>query len=636
MLTPEDILKKHWGYDTFRPLQKEIITSVLQCHDTLALLPTGAGKSVCYQVPALIQEGLTLVISPLIALMQEQVAQLKETGIPAELISSGMHITDLHRILKNAVEDGYAMLYISPERIQTETFREYLPALNLKLIAVDEAHCISQWGHDFRPDYLKIASIRDIFPKVPILALTASATPEVADDISRNLQLKTPQRYDQSFERNNIEYKVVYSEQKANDVSRLLHTHTWNGSAIVYCRSRKNTELLSRRLRDSGINALAYHAGMPLKQREEHRQLWTDGTYKVMVATTAFGMGINKTDVRLVIHNDAPEHLEGYYQESGRAGRDGKNAIAAILYNNEDIKRLKESVYTKFPPTDFLRKVYQSIAEHLHIPVGCEPYRYYDFNLADFCKHFGLPVMTTANAMKLLAQEDLWTINEAVLKPTTAHFIADRQELDNIGKTYPDLGLIITTLLRLYGTLFYHPTIINTKVIARHLRLKEAIVMQLLEQLDKMEVLVLNKPKASPQLFFHHYRVDSKQLIIDTVRIKELRDAHGKRTNAIIQYITNSSSCRTQLMLAYFGEKLDQPCGHCDICRSKQSNTQANTATTRDAIWNILPADRSPMAIQDIIQLLPGYNGKHITETLREMADYGQLTLHANGAVSKS
>ncbi len=628
MQSPEEILKRYWGHSSFRPLQQEIIDSVLLRRDTLALLPTGGGKSICYQLPALMLKGITIVVTPLIALMQEQVEKLLGKDIPAAYIYAGMHRSEVYRILSNAAEGAYKLLYISPERIQTSLFEEFLPVLNIQLIAVDEAHCISQWGHDFRPDYLKVNTLRQVFRNTPILAVTASATPMVESDIITQLQLKDTQVFRQSFERTNIQYSLAYSEQKNSEIVALLQEHT--GSGIVYCRSRKQTEILAKQLQAHGINALPYHAGMQNEIRTNYRLLWTNNEVPVMVATTAFGMGIDKPDVRTVIHYDIPEHIEAYYQESGRAGRDGKSATSVLLYNHQDIYKLQVSTATQFPPYDFIRTVYQSVAEYLHIAIGTEPHKYYDFDLADFCKKFRLPAITTTRALKLLEQEGLWTLTESVFNPTTVHILADRHELDNIGRTYPDMHLLITTMLRLYGTLFYHPTAVNVKVIAKHLGVKAGIISQMLKRLHDTEVIQFNQPKEGPQLFFHHYRVDSRTLIINTERINALKKAHEERTNAMMQFITETH-CRTKYMMHYFGQQYDKDCGHCDVCAAKTVQKVDIKELQKD-ILNIL-ATGGTIHIADLAKILPAYNNQAVATTARQMMDDGILGLSSSNTV---
>lgn len=624
MQQPEQILKRFWGYDRFRPLQKDIISNVLKQADTLALLPTGGGKSLCYQLPALMLPGVTLVITPLIALMHDQVERLQQLDIPAAYIDSGMHRSDLIRTLKNAIEGAYKLLYISPERLQTHTFNEYLPAMDVRLIAVDEAHCISQWGHDFRPDYLKVAMLRNVFRDVPVIAVTASATPKVEEDIMLQLGMKGANVFRQSFERTNIYYDIRYSENKLTEVTEHLSQN--RGSSIIYCRSRKQTEHLSKQLNNAGFDALAYHAGMTADKRKDHQQRWLNDSTKIMVATTAFGMGIDKPDVRSVIHYDVPEHIEAFYQESGRAGRDDDPATSLLLYNQTDLNRLEESTDTQFPPYDFIRKVYQSVAEYLQIPIGTEPYRYYNFELADFCKKFKLPALPTSRALKLLEQEGLWTLTEAVFSPSTALMLADRQEIDNLGRNYPELGVLITTLLRLYGTLFYHPTAINPKVVAKHLRVKQTVVIQLLQQLDKMEILEFNQPKEGPQLFFHHYRVNSEHLIINTDRINALKKAHKTRTEAIIQFITGDV-CRNVFMLHYFGQNYNKHCGHCDICNRNEYVTVSDKEIQQVILASFATSE---IELSKLVQQLADYDKEIVMNNIRRLLDENTLGLRAN------
>ncbi len=610
-------------------MQEDIINSILEKKDTLALLPTGGGKSLCYQVPAVLMEGVCVVVSPLIALMQDQVARLKGTGISAAAIHAGMHYNDVKRILNNTANDAYDLLYVSPERLQTYLFNEYLPSLDISFMAVDEAHCISQWGHDFRPDYLKVASLREVFKKVPVLALTASATPDVEADISKQLHLKAPTIFRQGFERKNIFYKVLYTENKNRDLLEYLQP---GNTGIIYCRSRKQTENLVRYLAQHNISAVAYHAGMSKDKREENRDMWMTNQAKTMVATTAFGMGIDKTDVKTVIHYDAPEHIEAWYQETGRAGRDGKAANAIALYNAADINRLHDSTALQFPAESYLKQVYQSVVEYLQIPIGNEPYTYFPFELQDFCKKFRLEALPASYALKLLEQEGLWTLSDAAFNPATVQFITGRQELDNISNTYPDLGAVILVLLRLYGTVFYHPTTIRIAVIAKQLKIKQELAEQLLQRLNDMEVLEYRKPLSSPQLFFHHYRVDSKHLIIDTNRIGILRKKHEERTNSMIAFLQNTTLCRMRMMLEYFGELTTKDCGHCDVCLKKGS-TEIDTSTIEKQVMNLLQQNTS-LSIHSLGQYFPAAIREEVLTLIRAMTDERRLKLSPDGNLS--
>lgn len=631
MLSAEEILKRYWGYNSFRPLQKEIIDNILSGRDTLALLPTGGGKSVCYQLPALMSKGVCIVISPLIALMKDQVDKLKELEIPAACIHSGMHYADVKRTLDNTVQDGYKLLYISPERLQTDFFNEYLPNIDISFIAVDEAHCVSQWGHDFRPDYLKIASLREVFRDVPMLALTASATVDVQKDIITQLQLRKPGLFLESFSRKNIFFSVQYSENKNRDVIQALADN--KGCSIIYCRSRKQTETLVRYLSQNGISASHYHAGMQKDKREATQQSWMNNETNTIIATTAFGMGIDKADVRMVIHYDAPEHLEAYYQEAGRAGRDGKNALALLLYNQTDINRLEESIALQFPPEEYLRKVYQSVAEYLQIAIGMEPDRYYPFDLYDFCKKFDLQAVPAARALKLLEQDGLWTLSEAVFNPATIEFKVDRETLDRLSDTYPDLGFVTTNLLRLYGTIFHYPTTIRLSLIAKQLKMNQELAEGLLQKLADMGILEYRKPSDTPQLYFHHYRVDSRHLIINTKRIETLRKKHIERTHAMTAFIENKEQCRERILLSYFGEQADINCGHCDVCIANRKKQPADIKNLRKEIQQLLK-EQSTVGIQQLISLFPGTIREDIGALIRLMADEGIIKLNTNNTIS--
>lgn len=628
--TPLQILKKYWGYETFRPFQEEIINSILDANDTVALLPTGAGKSLCYQVPALKKKGVCLVISPLIALMQDQVGRLKKLGIQAEAIHAGMHFNDVKRILDNTMHDAYKLLYISPERLQTDLFRQYLPAFDISFIAVDEAHCISQWGHDFRPDYLKIAELKHAFKHRPILALTASATTDVVQDICRQLELPQPAIFRQSFERSNIFYDVRYTENKNNALQEALQSNA--GSSIIYCRSRKQTENLVRYLAQHGKTALPYHAGMSKDKREENQQAWMDGKVAAMIATTAFGMGIDKADVRMVLHYDTPEHLEAYYQETGRAGRDGEKAMALAFYNQTDINRLIESTNLQFPPEEYLRHVYQSVAEYLQIPTGTEPYKYFPFELRDFCKKFKLEVVAASYALKLLEQEGLWTLSDAVFNPASVQFTVGRGELDHIAETYPDLGAVTLALLRLYGTVFYHPTTIRISIVAKQLKISADLADRLLQKLDAMGILEYRKPLNTPQLFFHHYRVDSRHLIIDFKRINALKKRHLYRTEHMVNYLQNQQICRDRLLLQYFGESAGKDCGHCNVCSTKHPQT-VETGINNEAILDLIKT-AGYMHIAMVDKHFPAAIRMEIITLIRTMVDERKLVLSLEGNIS--
>ncbi len=625
MLTPEEILKEYWGYDAFRPLQREIIASVMADRDTLALLPTGGGKSICYQVPALMRDGCCLVISPLIALMQDQVGRLQELNIPAAALHSGMGHTEVKQILEDAVNGRYKLLYVSPERLHTYVFEDYLYQMDLNLIAIDEAHCVSQWGHDFRPDYLRIAELKELFRNTPMLALTATATIDMQQDIAIQLKLNNPHFYKQSFARNNIFYAVYYSENKNADTINDI-----NECSIVYCRSRKQTESVGRYLRQKDISSAVYHAGMSKDDRMAAQEQWMTNAASVMVATTAFGMGIDKPDVRTVIHYDAPEHLEAWYQEAGRAGRDGQRSFAGTLYNSTDIKRLEESTSLQYPPEAYLRLVYQGVAEYLQIPTGTEPYKYYPFDITDFCHKFDLQLTQTIYAMRLLEREGLWTMTEAVYLPSTVQFTTDRSVLDNIGASHPELHYIIVGLLRMYNTIFHYPTHIREFAVARRLRMKHERIISALQTMHSMGLLEYNAQGEGPQLFFHHRRVDSSHLIIDMNRITLLKQRHEQRTQKMLNFLYNKEVCREKFVLSYFGEAEATDCGHCDICRSKKAAPQP-AATLKQQLFRHLTEGTHTLAA--ILTTHTDADKQQLTQIVRSLIDEGIAEMTTTGII---
>ncbi len=627
MPSAEEILKQYWGYDRFRPLQKDIIDYVVSGTDTLALLPTGGGKSLCYQVPALMMEGMCLVISPLIALMQDQVQQLAQLEIPATCIHSGMHYLEVKQILSNAMNDAYKLLYVSPERLQTDLFKQFLPAFNLNLLAIDEAHCISQWGHDFRPDYTRIVTVREEFPQVPVLALTATATEHVQNDIALQLQMRSPVLVVQSFERKNIQYAVNYTENKNQELLQQLGAN--NTCTIIYCRSRRQTEVLSKLLSQYGISSAVYHAGMPKRDRDEAQRQWMMDEVQVMIATTAFGMGINKPDVRLVINYDAPEHLEAYYQEAGRAGRNNMPALSVVYYNQGDINRLENSIEIQYPEEPYLRHIYQCVAEYLQIPISAEPYTYYNFDLKEFCQRFKLDTAPASYALKLLEQEGLWTMSESVFMPPTLYCPLNREELDFFMNGYPQYTYLITSILRLYGSLFQYPTPVRLSTIAKQAKMNRADLELALKQLDYLGTFEYRAQTEGPQIFFHHYRVDSRQLIINYKRIQALKQRHAERTAVMIAYLYNMDVCRTKMLLSYFNEQKADDCGHCDVCRQKIRTAMP----TPESILSVIRRS-GKLSLLSLAEHFPDHPKEYISAIVRRMADERTILLDIYGNIS--
>lgn len=615
MRDPKEILKTYWGYDQFRPMQEEIVQRVLDGGDTIALLPTGGGKSVCYQVPALAMDGVCIVVSPLVSLMQDQVQRLDALGVPAVCLQSGMGYRAMREVLEAAQNGEYKLLYVSPERLQTYLFKDYVGQMEVSLLAVDEAHCISQWGHDFRPSYLQIAKVRELMPDVPALALTATATEQVRADIIAQLKMEDAVTYRTSFARTNIFYDVRYSEHKAGDVLAELK----EDSSIVYCRSRRLTEQAAGELGLHGMQVAMYHAGMDRQSREAAQRAWMEDKKTTMVATTAFGMGIDKPDVRQVIHYDAPEYPEAYYQEAGRAGRDGLPSNATLFYNASDITRLEESADIQYPPTEYLRQVYQAVVEYLQIPIGTEPDKYYPFELTEFCRRFDLKAGRAVHALRLLEQQGLWTMTEAVYAPSTVMFTRDRYVLDRLEDNHTDLHYIATGLLRMYSSLFHYPTPIREFAVARQLRLQVEQVEAALRRLDKMDVLEYNKPGEGPQIFFHHYRVDSRHLLINSQRIARLRARHEERTKIMVHFLTQREVCRERILLEYFGEQPKQDCGHCDVCARKQTPVPSMGVLKKELLY--LLELKGPQSMGMLAGNWPPAVRDAVTQALRELAD---------------
>ncbi len=563
-LTTHEILKEYWGYDAFRTLQEEVINSVLEGKDTLALMPTGGGKSLCYQVPALAKDGLCLVISPLIALMKDQVENLRKKNITAFSIYSGMSRAEVINTLKVASNSNCKFLYISPERLETNLFKEYLPGMNINLVAVDEAHCISQWGYDFRPPYLRIASLREELTHVAFLALTASATKEVQDDICEKLQFKEKNIFRQSFERKNLSYSVFKAESKINKIIDILSKV--QGSAILYCKSRKRTKEIAELLQLQNIVADFYHAGLPREERNKRQEDWIKNKIRVIVCTNAFGMGIDKPDVRSVVHADVPDCLENYYQEAGRAGRDGQKSFAVLLYDDNDITELESLAATRYPSLDDMKKVYQSVANYLQIPAGSGEGNYFDFDINDFIKKFKLNTHTTVYALKALEQDNWLALNEQVFLPSKVKFTTNKETLYDFEKTHPALEPAIKALLRGYEGIFDFPTSISELVLIRLLKKNVEEIKKDLLQLHQYGVIQYEPQKDSPQIYFPRNRVRVEDLSINMDLYHKRKEKFVARVKNILQYVTELVTCRSKMIGSYFGDNKLHNCNVCDNC----------------------------------------------------------------------
>lgn len=568
MANPSDILKKYWGYDQFRSLQEDIIQAIINGKDTLALLPTGGGKSICFQVPALMKPGICLVVTPLIALMKDQVANLKKRNIPAAAIYAGMYYQDVERLLEEARRGKYKFLYVSPERLQSNRFLEYCDGMPVNLLAIDEAHCISQWGYDFRPAYLEIAAIRNYFPGIPVLALTASATPEVQRDICDKLLMRQPAIFTKSFTRANLSYSVIEEDNKPEKLVHILQRV--QGSAIVYCRNRKRTREIADMLEGEGIAATYYHAGLTGEERTTRQELWINNRIRVMACTNAFGMGIDKPDVRVVIHYEATDALEAYYQEAGRAGRDEKKAYAVMLYQQQELNEMLKALKLQFPEIPEIREVYQALVNYLQVPVGSAEGIYYDFDINDFVRKFNLNITITYSSLRILEQEGILQLSESVFMPSRVEFVISKRTLYDFTDMQPAFEPVTQTLLRTYEGIFDTPVPVYEKQLARLLRQPEAQVTLWLQQLHQRGIIKYSQRKEEPQLCFSQERVSAQHLRIDADRIKERMQAYKVRLDAMLDYVKNREICRTQLLVRYFGEKNTTDCGTCDVCIEKK------------------------------------------------------------------
>jgi len=626
------ILKQYWGYDSFRPLQEDIINAILEGNDSLALMPTGGGKSLCYQVPAMAKDGLCLVVSPLIALMKDQVENLRRKGITAFAVYSGMSRKEVINTFKVASESNCKFLYVSPERLESTLFKEYLPGLGVNLIAVDEAHCISQWGYDFRPPYLRIAALREELPHVTMLALTASATPEVQKDICEKLEFQNHQIFRQSFERANLSYSVFKVDSKINKIIEVLRKV--NGTSIVYCKSRKRTKELSELLQLQQISSDYYHAGLAQEERSKRQEAWINNKTRVIVCTNAFGMGIDKPDVRTVIHADVPDCLENYYQEAGRGGRDGKTAYAVLLYDDRDIHELEKLADLRFPSLKDIRDVYQSIANYLQIPVGSGEGEYYDFDISDFLKKFKLVGHTTLYSLKSLEQENLLTFNEQVFNLSTVVFTTDKNQLRNIENENVKLDNTIKTLLRAYEGIFDQPTSISEKMMAGLLKTDYEEVKKQLQLLHKMGIIEYQPQKDTPQLFLSINRIKAEDVRIDMAAYINRKEQFQRRMKQMLEFVDESTACRSQVIGFYFGDEKIKACGICDNCLRQKASvlSKEEFETLHLRIINLIKLE--PLHTKDLLLKLDGVKKEKAWKVIEFLQAENKISVNKTGLVS--
>jgi ATP-dependent DNA helicase RecQ len=561
------ILTKYWGFTSFKPLQEEIIRSVAAGKDTLGLMPTGGGKSLTFQVPAIASEGICLVITPLIALMKEQVKRLNSMEIKSVAIHSGMTAEEIEIALENCIYGNYKFLYVSPERISTDIFRYKVARLNLSLVAVDEAHCISQWGYDFRPSYLKIALLRDhISENVPFLALTATATPHVIEDIMNKLHFTQPNVLRTSFERKNISYLVRKVEDKGTYILKTILKA--GGSGIIYVRSRKRCREVAEMLVKDGISADYYHAGLPHEIRDIKQAGWTNGETRIIVATNAFGMGIDKAEVRFVIHWDIPDSIENYFQESGRAGRDGKPAYAVLLYSQSDISRLNESLRKRFPPIEKIKDIYEALCNYLQVPEGAGKNNVYDFNLYDFVSKYRFPAVEAYNSLQFLQREGYMEFTEEINNPSRIHFIVGRDDLYKFQVANESFDSFIKLLLRSYTGLFTEFVPVNEEELSRKSGATRDTIYQYLVKLSSYNIIRYIPGKKSALVIFNEERLIRKALFISPENYLQVKEKFEARLLRMIDYVESETKCRSVILLDYFGETSDR-CGICDVCRKR-------------------------------------------------------------------
>ena len=619
------ILKQYWGYDEFRPLQEDIILSVLEGRDTMALLPTGGGKSICFQVPALALGGLCIVVSPLIALMKDQVENLRKRHIKACAIFSGMTHERISDTIDNCLFDKeMRFLYVSPERLKTDLFRINLQRMPVKMIAVDEAHCISQWGYDFRPPYLEIAEIRKYFPKVPILALTATATPEVVSDIQQKLKFPKENVFQKSFKRDNLTYYVIEEQDKQGRMLRIIDRYP--GTGIVYVRNRRKTRETAEFLQRHGISADFYHAGLDGPTRDRKQQEWMDGKTRIIVSTNAFGMGIDKPDVRFVIHIDIPDTLEGYFQEAGRGGRDLKPSIAVMLYDESDVRELYRNFNTAFPPLEFIQQVYKDLCNQFRIAMGSGRDESYPLDIAEFALQHNYNPLEVYNAIRLIEKTGAIQYDEGSYTPAKMMFTATRTELEAFEKEprYARAVPFIHLLLRSYSGLFSDYVIIDEKEIARRAECSPQVAVERLNYLTRMGLIDYQPATSLPKLLFVTDRVDEKHLFYDPSVYFKRKEVAEKRLQSVVRFVKDDRVCRSRLLLAYFGETESEACGKCDNCLKKETAT-VSREEYRKIAEAIRKVRREGDGIRDIVTRLSQFNEEKVVRVAREMIDRGEL-----------
>lgn len=620
--TPLEILKKYWGYEGFRPLQEDIIRSVLEGQDTLALMPTGGGKSICYQVPALCREGLCIVVSPLIALMKDQVENLQKRNIPAAAVYSGMHYRDIDRILDNCIYGNIKLLYLSPERLTTELARARIQKMNVNLLAVDEAHCVSQWGYDFRPPYLQIAEIRELLPDVPVLALTATATPEVVKDIQEKLAFRKENLLQKSFTRSNLSYSVLQEEDKLKKLLDILQRV--GGTGIVYVRNRRRTKEIAGYLQRRGISADFYHAGLDAEARTQKQDAWMAGKVRVIVSTNAFGMGIDKPDVRVVVHMELPDSLEAYFQEAGRAGRDGKKSYAVLLYNDTDRINLERQFELSFPDLKEVRRIYRALGSFFQLAVGGGEGQSFDFDIVEFARNFQAGIVEAYNCLKILEQAGWIVLTEAVFVPSSLMIKVSKDALYDYQLRHPKMDRLLKAILRTYQGAFNHPINLRESQLGKFLKMPVGALRTALEKLAADGIVDYQPQKDTPQVIFIKERVDADNLLIDRNLYNFRKNRQYERIKKAIAY-AETPVCRSQQLLAYFGETDAPKCGICDVCtgRTKAELSTDDFERYKEKIQLLLKEE--PLALEEVVEAFAPSRQEQVLKALEYLLDEGVL-----------
>lgn len=620
-----DILKQYWGYDSFRGIQEEIITSIGEGRDTLGLMPTGGGKSITFQVPAMAQKGLCLVITPLIALMKDQVQNLRSKGIKALSIHAGMDRQEILNTLENCIYGNYKFLYISPERLDTDLFRIKLQKMDICLITVDESHCISQWGYDFRPAYLRIAEIRSLLPGVPVLALTATATPEVVKDIQFRLGFKKENVFRMSFERKNLAYIVRRTDNKANELLHILRS--MSGSGIIYVRNRRRTKEVANWLNQENITADFYHAGLDDEAKDIRQQTWQKGESRIMVATNAFGMGIDKPDVRIVIHLDLPDSIEAYFQEAGRAGRDGKKAYAVILYAKSDKATLLKRIHDSFPEKDYIKDVYERLQYYYQMAMGDGVGCVREFNIDDFCRKFKYFPVPVDSALKILTLAGYLEYTDERNNASRLLFTLRRDELYKLQGLGEDTDRLIQIILRSYTGLFTDPVFINEDILATRSGLTRHQIYEILIRLTKLHIVNYIPRKKTPYIIYSRERIEKKFIQLTKAVYDDRKQRYENRIRAILEYVENNTICRSRMLLYYFGEKNEHDCEQCDTCLQSKPLYQSQKEFRKQLKDKILHlVQEQPYLLSDLYQTL-SEDTDIVVEAIEELADMNKICI---------